>query len=209
MQKEIRLRGGAMRLVTLTVLTIFIFVSSPFGQTQRAPFREQVNLDFGTYRGQAELQVETPTLIRGKTFTCRVTFNNSREGRYFYNPFFNNWIDLPAQLAVFDRNREYIGNLFWQADLKMARGPEDWVYVGKGFVGTSFKMIAGHVPGTRYEKSKELLPKGSYYLQMIYYGVFLHPRHELDSKQERDKWDELDNKEMFRSNLVKVELTDE
>jgi hypothetical protein len=149
-------------------------------------------------------------LKRGQPFTTQITFHNTGGGAYFFNPFFNALIDLPAELAIFDSRKEYIGNLlYWEGGSRRTPGRDDWTFIWGGFVGTSIERMAGYVPGTKYGSAGSLLPPGTYYIQMIYYGVFLRPYHKvLKYEQQIDKWQASDRKELFRSNVVKVDLVD-
>jgi hypothetical protein len=196
-----------MKSVVFSILCILTLVTDSLAQDQKTLFREQVNLESG--RGYAELEVKDPVLRRGRQFTIRITFHNNGGGASFFNPFFNRLIDLPAQLAIFDSQKEYIGNLLnWEGGSRRTPGRDDWTFIWSGFVGTNIERTAGYVPGTKYGSSGSLLPPGTYYIQMIYYGVFLHPPHELKYKQDIDEWKAFDKKELFRSNVVKVDLVD-
>ncbi len=112
-----------MKLVMFSILFLFIPASNSYAQYQKAFFQEQVNLESGSYRGYAEIQIKNLVLVRDGS----------------------------------------IGNL---------------------------------------------LPADTYYIQMIYYGIFLHPRNELKYKREIEDWKEFDKKELFRSNIVQVDLVD-
>jgi len=179
-------------------------------QDRKILFREQVNLESGSYKGYAELVVKDPVLRRGQQFIIQISFHNTGGGAYFFNPFFNRLIDLPAQLAIFDSQKEYIGNLlYWEGGSRRTPGRNDWTFIWNGFVGTNIERMAGYVPGTNYGSTGSLLPPGTYYIQMIYYGVFLRPYHEeLKYEQQIDEWKASDKKELFRSNVINVDLVD-
>jgi hypothetical protein len=197
-----------MKLFAFSIFCTLALVTDSVAQDQKAIFREQVNLESG--RGYAELEVKDPVLRLGQQFTIQITFHNTGGGAYFFNPFFNRLIDLPAQLAIFDSQKEYIGNLlYWEEGSRRTPGRSDWAYILDGFVGTNIERMAGYVPGTKYGNTGSLLPAGTYYIQMIYYGVFLRPYHEeLKYEQQIDEWKASDKKELFRSNVIKVDLVE-
>jgi hypothetical protein len=198
-----------MKLPAFSIFCALALVTNCGAQDRKILFREQVNLESGSYRGHAELKVVDSVLKRGQPFTTQITFHNTGGGAYFFNPFFNTLIDLPAQLAIFDSRKEYIGDLLhWVGGSRRSTGPNDWTFIWGGFVGTSFERTAGYVPGTKYDSVRNPLPPGTYYIQMIYHGVFLHPHQELKHKQEIDDWKTFDKKELFRSNVIKIDLVD-
>jgi hypothetical protein len=199
-----------MKSVVCSVFCALALDANSLAQDQKAMFRERINLESGSYRGYAELDVKDPVLRRGQEFTTQITFHNTGGGAYFFNPLFNRLIDLPAQLAIFDSQKEYIGNLLYrEVGSIRTPGPYDWTYILGGSVRKNIKRMAGYVPGTKYNSTGSLLPPGTYYIQMIYYGVFLRPYHEgLKYEQQIDEWKASDKKELFRSNVVKIDLVD-
>src|SRR5262245_11608427 len=179
-----------MKSVVFSVFCALALCANSLAQDQKTIFRERINLESGSYRGYAELEVKDPVLRRGREFTTQITFHNTGGGAYFFNPFFNRLIDLPAQLAIFDSQKEYIGNLLhWEGGSRRTPERNDWTYIWGGFVGTTIERMAGYVPRTKYGSADSLLPPGTYYIQMIYYGVFLRHYHEGTKYEHQiDEW---------------------
>jgi hypothetical protein len=116
---------------------------------------------------------------------------------------------LPGQLAIYDTNRNNIGDL--TATVFNSRGRaalRDWTFIhGGSYVGVSLGFRAGSVPQTKY-MAEGSLPAGTYYLQLIMYRAFVSERPYLTEELLADMRQKVDRAELCRSNVIKVEVVD-
>ena len=153
------------------------------------PFMEARDLNSATRRGKATLAVETARIRVGDLLLADVLFSNTGEASSFYNPFFTTTKPLPAQLAVYDSNNKYIGNLLRNvSDSQASPRGEDWVRVPSGgSVGAKLRL-----------RVTDLAP-GEYYLQIVYFNRFA-----VSSVQELFEPSAVG--ELFRSNTIKITI---
>lgn len=165
-------------------------------------------------KGSATLSISNKNVQIGKRFSIDLRFTNEGRGGRIFNPFFRGKIPRPATIAVFDASKQYVGS-YLSAPLYSYTGTrqEDWVYVsGKGYVGTTLSLLAGHLPGAT---STDVLPPGRYFLQAIYNKGFVNFRNSVElSKIPPEQFGETlielygsyDHSELFRSNIVEIEF---
>ena len=191
-------------------------VAPPPEAGERAyPFKEQYDLfKHGGDRAKARLALLTPRVPIGERIDFEVLL--VCEGRLHYlNPFLVPLKQpmLPAALVIYDRDKNYIGNLwFWEGGSSV-RGNGPWISVpAGGLIGRKSSVMAGWVPGTRHSAVNRPLPPGTYYLQVIYLNAFIGWSNVTNSYSLReaataDEFERLfDRGELFRSNVVELEL---
>lgn len=131
-----------------------------------------------------------------------VRFANGGDwGNDFFNVFLGNQgAAMPASLAVFDAKHRYVGNaLFWMGGSRHSNTADDWTRIPTdSYVGTQIRVDLGLV------EFKSTV-SGVYYLQMIYNKSFVTPRP-LNEEQIRAFRTKRDLSELFRSNIVKIEI---
>jgi hypothetical protein len=97
--------------------------------------------------------------------------NQSDRFLELYNPFFDRLLmarQRAAELAISRDDGSNIGDLFTFRGGSALAGPRkmDWIRVPPaGRIGTSFKFLAGSVPGTEYFVGREL-PTGRYFVDL-------------------------------------------
>lgn len=185
-----------------TLLAI-LACSAAYAQQAKVEFKDDIKSNFD--QGRAVISIATPVIERGEKFQLDVRFTSEGWGGTFFNVFLlNPGAGLPASLAMFDEKKNYLGNLLeWNGGSRRNMTPDDWFRVPSGaYVGTTVNQRAG-LFGFRVEP----LPAGTYYLQMIYNKSFTAPRPDNDEEMGRF-YKEWDRSELFRSNVLKIELVD-
>lgn len=155
------------------------------------------------FKGKSELAASNPTVEYGGFVSLAVRFSNMDDAfpaPTFLNPFLQQRDSLlPAMLAVFDKKHKYVGDLIESAEGIMPYNTiGDWISIP---AGCSIETRVNAQVGGPYL----FVPAGTYYLQLIYNRSFITPRPRSEkeirtSKQSRG--------ELFRSNIVKIELVD-
>jgi hypothetical protein len=169
-------------------------------------FRDAKPMISGNDRGRAELRLENVELRRGEHYVAEFTFYSTNCSYWVYNPFFGGLTPSPGQLAIYDAEKRYLGELKY--DTSSHRGPSDadWVYLCAGaYLGTKIGFGAGYLPGPEFSHMGNLLPAGRYYIQVILYQAFLTHK---DIYFRGDFYKTFDKSELCRSNAVEVELID-
>ncbi|HZF00502.1 MAG TPA: hypothetical protein VE344_01260 [Methylomirabilota bacterium] len=167
--------------------TVTVFGSDNF------PFVEKHDLDSGSFRGYSTLTIEKTTIQSGQLFSIDVKFFNNSGGDYFYNPFFDRLIPLPAQLAIYDNDKKYLGDLIeFEGGSQRMVGANDWTRISSlCYVGATLNAnISNSAPG-------------DYYVQVIFYKSFIAPA----STSAQEFYKKFDHAELFRSNSVKIRIT--
>jgi hypothetical protein len=164
--------------------------------------------------GRATIVLGSDKVTVGDAFTLDVRYD-SRRLCTVYNPFFHPLVEPPAALAIFDQEKQYLGDLTLR-DAGSYRPPSflEWVQVGeRAYAGCTLKFVAGHVPNSPFNRAETRLPPGKYYLQMIYRhwfatspparaanGTQIDPDALMHWRRSGVKLD------LFRSNIVEIEL---
>jgi hypothetical protein len=164
-------------------------------------------------RAIATLDVAGYAFKPGDRIVFDIRVHNHGGDGFVYNPFFAPLYPPPAGVMVYDADKRYIGK--YPPNGMGSQAPVSelaWVYLhGGGYVGATLWGRAGHVPGTASEASNKPLPPGRYHLQAVFYNAFIGkdsrtPR--MVGPKDRDALRaHYDTKELFRSNLVEIELT--
>jgi hypothetical protein len=206
--------GAIMKLI-FSIISIFIFTFPIFGD-DKVELLKQYDLNYSSHIGSALLTVETTKIEIGKKFTIEIRFVTKGVGAYYYNPFFMLFVPLPAQLAIFDSNEKYIGDLIPRGGpSRRTISSSDWFFIpGDRYVGTPFNVMAGHAPGQLGNTPDNMLLAGKYYIQMIYYENFIYSNPEtLESNPPKTKeefiqefYKNFNRKEIFRSNILEIEF---
>ena len=156
--------------------------------------------------------LSAPAAVKlGEKFDIDIRFYNNGGGEYFYNPFFNRLIPLPAQLAIFDSEKKYLGDLIaWQGGSQVGVSASCWTSIPSGgYVGIRLRSFtAGYIPSLPPPRK---FGAGDYYLQMIYYKVFTlaNPARTADEKGAvADFYRNFDRTELFRSDIVQIHFAE-
>lgn len=200
---------NCMRIFILILM--LAFPSNRVASQESYKFHEATPLNLSSgERGYAKLSLDERKLPRGEISAVQYTFYNTNGSFWVYNGFFNALIPLPGQLAIYDSNKEYIGDLIRrEGGSRRGPGDADWLFLyGGSLVGTNIGFRTGYVPGTKYGSMGNLLPAGRYYLQLVLYKAFLstNPSHLLGDKP--DFYKTFDRSEGMRSNAIQIEIVD-
>ncbi|MDR3561407.1 MAG: hypothetical protein P4N59_08210 [Negativicutes bacterium] len=179
--------------------------------TNTFPFAEKHDLDFGKIQGHVTLTANNFSIKAGESISMDLRLVNTGMSRDFFNPYFNPYTLPPAQIALYDGNHNYLGDLMSWINISY-RGIswDDWTFVPGGGSYIGFTMTV------KPNYARQPLPPGDYYLQLIYYKAFiaLDPRWRdtapaVEAKQVwlRDFEAHYDHSELFRSNPVKITIT--
>jgi hypothetical protein len=187
---------------TVAAIVVLILVRSEIGYGQAFPYRPKSDIADISTPGEVSIALAATTLRQGDTYSVRYTFH-AMNRYYVYNWQFISLIPLPGQLAVYDENKKYIGDLIAYVNgSRTLISKENWTYLyGGAFVGTSLRFTAGRV-----NSPQKRLPPGTYYIQLVLYRGFLsHPPSSTP-----EGWPELekrlDRSELCRSNAIKIEI---
>ena len=173
---------------------------------QRAfPFHDETRYELSSgERGRVEITLQGTTLRRGELAEIDYTFFDRSSSYWVYNWNFNRLIPLPGQLAIYDSEKKYVGDVIsWEGGSRMGVGDRDWLLLHQGeHVGTAIGFRVGYVPFTRYGP----LPPGKYFLQLILYKAFfsINPSYLIGD----NKPNFYDTSEGIRSNALGVDLVD-
>jgi hypothetical protein len=91
----------------------------------------------------------------------------------------------------------------------MGVGDDDWIMLyGETHLGKPLEFRAGLVPHTKNDSMRNLLPTGTYYLQLIMYRAFLAPNPFRTVGEKIDFYKSFDRSELCRSNAIQIEIVD-
>ena len=187
------------------LLLLALLLPIRFAHSEETPLilKEEVPLKVGVFQGKTTLTLNKTKVKAGEEFGADIRFLNKGGGHKFFNPFLNTLMPRPAELAIFDSKKKYVGNLLATFDGSHVRGEtdQDWTYIASSaYVGKEYNFRLGYANGIQYfpynDLSQTSLPVGVYYLQVIYNSAFIS----------RDFSDY--NRDFFRSNVVEIQLTD-
>ena len=198
-----------MRIVALMLM--LMYSSLPVMGQESYKFHEATPLSLPSgERGYAKLSFDEGKPRRGERYNVEYSFYNTNGSYWVYNCFLNRLIPSPGQLAIYDSNKEYIGDLLrFEGGSQRGVGNGDWLFLyGGSHVGTSIGFRAGYVPLTKFGSMGSLLPAGRYYIQLILYKAFLstNPSHLIGDKP--DFYKTFDRSEVIRSNAIQIEIID-
>lgn len=205
------MRWSTFTVLLLMLAALFVVNSLSFAQnTPEVVFAEAQNLKSGASAGVATLMVEKSTVKLGEKFTVDIRFFNSGCGDDFYNTFFNPLIPFPAQLAIYDGDKKYLGDLLaWEKFSQISVTASNWTSIASdSYVGSILgPFTAGNFPPNGPGK----IPAGDYYIQMIYNKTYIvaNPAMTTDEKTAlANFYTNFDRSELFRSNVVQLHFTE-
>lgn len=191
--------------IFIKMLLLITFVSQ-LGFAQSFKFADEYPFKSNYSQGKVEISLDQTVLQKGERYYIDYKFTNTGGGYSIYNWQFMEGIGLPGQLAIYDADKNYIGDL--SAVFFVSRGRAqltDWIYLrGGSYVG---KSLGFRVPMTKHMLG-ESLPSGTYYLQLIIYKVFVSERPYLNEEVVQDLRQNFDRSELCRSNVIKVVIVD-
>lgn len=192
-----------MRTYPLTILLIILVSSSGFAQSFK--FADEHPFKLSDNQGRIEIALDQTVLQRGEQYAVNYKFTNTNSSYPIYNWQFMRLIPLPGQLAIYDADKKYIGDLIaFECCSQSSARLADWTYLyGGSYVGASLGFHAGYVPMTKYGSTSNLLPPGQYYIQLIMYKAFVSERSSLTEEVLKDFRQNFDRSELCRSNEIK------
>jgi hypothetical protein len=198
------------QLKIIGIATILILAPMMAVGQEAFPFREETRLSQSSGEaGYTKLTLKEPQLRRGELASVDYTFYNTNGSYWVYNWGFNRLVPLPGQLAIFDSNRKYLGDLIrFEGGSQKAVGDSDWLFLYDGsHVGTQIAFRAGYLPMTKYGSMNTLLPNGHYFIQLILYKAFLSDNpSRIQGDNKPDFYKTFDRSEAIRSNVVAIEI---
>lgn len=179
--------------------------------TNDFPFVEKHDLNAGDAHGYVTISADNPVIKAGERVSLEVRLVNTGMGRDFFNPYFKPLIGAPAQIALYDGNRRYLGNLLsWVSGSAASFSWDDFTFIPGGGTYIGFRMLV------KPNYVMRPLPPGDYYLQFIYYKAFIaldppwaYSDPDVNAKRQRinEFKAHFDCGELFRSNPVKITIT--
>lgn len=197
-----------MRKLIISLLIAIIFPPLAGGQT--FPYRDQHSFALGSDKGQVSIKLDQIVLRRGLTYRLQYTFDVINSSYAVYNWQFISLKPLPGQLAIYDVNKQYIGDLIaFDGGSQAGISDDDWTFLyGESHIGKPLGFRAGLVPNTRYDSTGDLLMPGTYYIQLIMYKAFLSPNPFRVEGKKIDFYKTFDRSELCRSNAIKIDIVD-
>src|SRR5688572_23348985 len=131
----------------LTALSVSASLVATMFPPQQHPFRERTDLQIGSYAGYSVVQIDQRLIVRGLPFEIQIEFHNVGEGNEFYNPFFDRTVAAPAQLAIYDSEKKYLGDLLYKEPSSNRNlDSRDWTFVPKGgFIGIKLNLMGANL----------------------------------------------------------------
>jgi hypothetical protein len=201
-----------MKQVKTIGLMVLLLAAPAMASAQTVfTFREETHLSLTSGEsGYTKLTVKEPRLRRGELSSVDYTFYNTNGGYWVYNWNFIRLVPLPGQLAIYNSDKKYIGDLIqWEGGSQKGVGDSDWLFLyGGSHVGTSITFRVGYVPSTKYGNMSSLLPAGQYFIQLILYKAFLSDNPSLIEGNKPNFYKTLDRSEAIRSNVIAIEIFD-
>lgn len=177
-------------------------VSQTISASDSFTFKPGYPLEMGTHKGSAILSSRSPVNNQQDVFTLDICFVNKSGGDYFFNPFFNQLLPLPAQVALFDQNGNYIKDMVDRIHgSHRVIDQNSWTWIpDDSYVGAPLRVTFANIPD------------GKYSLQVIYYRRFVS-RYQTAQSLSEHAWESNDNpdfstSELFRSNVISVIVRD-
>jgi len=185
-------------------------------QTFLSPERE---LRFGSNVGRAIIRSVKGSVVQGDPYELELLYESrSSEPQLVFNPFMNRMtMKIPAQLALFRADGEYVGDLlaFSGGSVVADLGEHLNVQLPQDAIcGSRLRFIGGIVPRTLYSGVNKL-PPGEYYIQAIYDWRFIPdaPDPNVGSRVTDETLsaqlpfqDARSRQELFRSNVLRLKL---
>jgi hypothetical protein len=191
-----------MKIVAAFVVLVLVRSEVAYGQS--FPYRPKTDIADPSTPGEVTIALATTTLRSGDIYTLRYTFH-ALNSYWVYNWQFSYLIPLPGQLAIYDKNRKYIGDLI--ANIRGSRtliSDQSWSFLSdETFVGKLLSFNAGYV-----NSLQKRLPPGTYYIQLVMYRGFLSHRPSRTPEGGPEFEKRFDRSELCRSNAIKIEIVE-
>jgi hypothetical protein len=194
-------------LIGLISMTLLLPVVA---EGQAFPYRGQSAFANGSDQGDVSIQSEKDVVRKGDVYSVRYTFHVVNSSYAVYNWQFISLKPLPGQLALYDSNKQYLGNLIaFAGGSQVGISDDDWTFFyGETFVGKPLGFRAGLIPNTKYDSTNHLLPSGDYYIQLILYRAFVSPNPFRLLGEKVNFYKTFDRTELCRSDVLKIQLVD-
>lgn len=191
------------------VLLILMFICPMLTYGQTVMYQDKSDFANNSGKGEVIIELDNTTLRRGDIYRIKYTFHDISGSYAVYNWQFSHLLPLPGELAIYDFNKQYIGDLIsWYGISRGRVRNDDWTFLhDETFLGTLLEFRAGSmVPHTKHRLMDNLLPTGTYYVQLILYKAFIseNPFRMLGAKV--DFYKTFDRSELCRSNVLKIEI---
>src|SRR5437016_1714728 len=193
-----------MRTHLSTALVMISVCSVSFGQSFE--FAGEHPFKLGDDQGKVEITLDNTILRKGDGCPVHVKFTNTNGSYSVYNWQFVSLIPLPGQLAIYDSNRGYLGDLIaFEMGSRKSPGLTDWTFLYTGssvasWVGFRAGRVPNHIAGGS-------LPAGTYYVQLILYNAFVS-YHPYFTGTGEALVKTFDRSELCRSNVVKIQIVE-
>jgi hypothetical protein len=175
-------------LIVGALAVVFVQQTTPQGvfakgAAQAFPFVEKQELYLPNIAaGYARLVADKPAVRNWEEFSLEYHYCNTGPRCGFYNPFLEIGRTLYAELAIYDGQRKYVGDLTGHPLSTSGPSSNDIVLVPTGSSVSS--RFGKRIPG---------LDPGEYYLQLVFFRSFVGCLSGTN--------------ELFRSNPVKITVT--
>jgi len=199
-----------MNVKTIGVGILLVFLPTIVLAQKDFPFREESQLT--SHEGEARyvtLALGDSLFRLGELYKVDYTSYNGLENCWVYNWAFNSLVPLPGQLAIYDADKKYIGDLIaFTGGSRRTVEASDWVFLFDGsHVGRTIRFRAGLVPGTKYDSINSMLPAGHYFIQLILYRAFLSNNpFSIEGDGKPDFVQTFDRSEAIRSNVIAIDI---
>jgi hypothetical protein len=196
-----------MKSLVLTALLCLICPGIVAGQS--LVYQDKTDcVNGGEGKGEVTIKADSHTLRRDQSHRIKYTFHSF--GSYaVYNWQFNRLLALPGQLAIYDADKRYLGDLIaFRSGSRRGLEEEDWSFLyGESYLGKPIDFRVDHIWNSKYDV--DLLPVGTYYVQLVMSKVFfsLNPFRTFGDKP--DFYETFDRSELCRSNAIRIEIVDQ
>jgi len=195
-----------MRSLVVTALLCLICPGIVLGQSLVYQDKNDCGTGFDG-RGEVKIKADSRTLKRDQSHRIKYTFL-SLGSHDVYNWQFNRLLPLPGQLAIYDADKRYLGDLIaFRFASQRGISDHDWSFLyGERYVGAPIDFRVDHIWHSKYDV--DLLPVGTYYIQLVLYNAFFanNPFRSLGDKP--DFYQNFDRSERCRSNAIRIEIVD-
>jgi len=192
----------------ILIITILALACECSPAQPRFSFHEETRYELSSgEQGRLEIAIKDTTLRRGEWSVVDYTFFNTNGSYWIYNWQFISLIPLPGQLALYDSEKHYVGDLIqWEGGSRKGVGDDDWLFLyGASRVGKGIRFKVGYVPLTQYGIGRLLAP-GKYFIQLILYKAFFSTNPSQIIGEPKPNF--YDTAEGIRSNVLAVDLVD-
>jgi hypothetical protein len=207
--------GGRMKIIIATALILLfgigfnILTKPPPAPRPVFPYKDKTDFAYEFGKGEVSIDMVDTTLRMNELYKLKYAFHAT--GSYsVYNWPLSSLSTMPGELAIYDENKKYIGNLIYSTGGSFTGIMEGyWKFLrDETYLNTSKSFRAGWVPSI--SRSHKLSP-GTYYIQLILYKALLasspfHATGDDLSARMKDFYTNFDRTELCRSNVIKVNI---